>query len=754
MKVNAVAFHTSSKSDRQDLLSGDAQGQIRLWRKSADSPGRFLCKHTVEAHGAAVNCIASLSGTNYFVTGAADASVKVWEIVEQASSDELVEVQAINLEPKFFPLAAAGYQISGQGSFLLAVGGTKSFIQVFVSEGGIRPNFSLKATLTGHEGWIRSLDIVREKHDAETDLLIASASQDKYIRLWRVHCGADLPAIANANDMLGSSTSISLSSKAHSFMVADIPYLLTFEALLLGHEDWVYSVRWNILDGSLRLLSTSADSSIALWEPEVSSGVWVPTTRLGEISVQKGSTTATGSTGGFWTGLWMRGGEAVTSLGRTGSWRVWNLDKEQERWTQSLGVSGHTKEVRGICWSKDGSYLLSSSSDQTTRLHAPWRRGTKRSWHEFARPQIHGYDLNCVDSIGAAHFISGADEKLLRVFDQPRTTAKLLNDLSGNSKPLSQELPEVASIPVLGLSNKATEAGEEDGLLDGNSDGPAEEGAGSTDPIVPLLQPPLEDGLARHTLWPEREKLYGHGYEISAVAASYDGTLVASACKASSVDHAVIRLYETKTWHEVHPPLKAHSLTATCLQFSDDDTYLLSVGRDRQWAIFRRNGGNTHAYEHHAAELKGHSRMILGCAWAPTSSVRAFATAGRDKLVKLWGAEGRSFRCKATISAAAPVTAVDFHRAGGDGCLLLASGTETGDITLSWIDRGLAVIRSVNLQPELCPALAITHLKWQPEVSEGSSEGEIDHKSKRYLLAAASADCSTRIISIADPSSS
>jgi elongator complex protein 2 len=58
--------------------------------------------------------------------------------------------------------------------------------------------------------------------------------------------------------------------------------------------------------------------------------------------------------------------------------------------------------------------------------------------------------------------------------------------------------------------------------------------------------PPFEDHLARHLLWPETEKLYSYGHEISAVAVSRNGKLVATACRASFIDHAMIRLYDTK----------------------------------------------------------------------------------------------------------------------------------------------------------------------------------------------------------------
>jgi len=36
--------------------------------------------------------------------------------------------------------------------------------------------------------------------------------------------------------------------------------------------------------------------------------------------------------------------------------------------------------------------------------------------------------------------------------------------------------------------------------------------------------------LNTHTLWPETNKLYGHGYEISCVESSLDGKILVSAC--------------------------------------------------------------------------------------------------------------------------------------------------------------------------------------------------------------------------------
>ena len=46
---------------------------------------------------------------------------------------------------------------------------------------------------------------------------------------------------------------------------------------VLGHEDWVYSVRWRPKCGSepLCLLSSSMDKTMVLWMYDKQSGLWI-----------------------------------------------------------------------------------------------------------------------------------------------------------------------------------------------------------------------------------------------------------------------------------------------------------------------------------------------------------------------------------------------------------------------------------------------------------------------------------------------
>ncbi len=85
----------------------------------------------------------------------------------------------------------------------------------------------------------------------------------------------------------------------------------------------------------------------------------------------------------------------------------------------------------------------------------------------------------------------------------------------------------------------------------------------------------------------------------------------------------------------------------------------------------------------------------MDAAWAP-AQLRAFATAGRDKTIKLWGrgAGDGGFVCQGTIQEESPVTALDFVDAVlEDGSAYLAVGTEMGRLSICRIKApDLAVV--------------------------------------------------------------
>ncbi|CCC10749.1 unnamed protein product [Sordaria macrospora k-hell] len=822
--VRAVKFLPRLQDEKSTyLISGGDDQSLRIWAVDGET-GVATCVQTLQEHTAPINYLAALKipvGSTkrcIFVSGAADSTVKVWSL--DVSSGQVTLLQTIKTAKKS---SLRQQQTTTHNSN------------------------SPASHPPGHENWIRSLDFIREKpkSEAESDILLASASQDKYIRIWRIHQGSALSMPTSAaSDASAAAAALTPgpANKIHKIKVEGADpvtnkYCIMFEALLLGHEDWIYTARWcrsptsttsDSGEGTLQLLSASADNSLSIWESDPESGIWITVARLGEVSREKGATTATGSIGGFWTGMWSPSGTTVITLGRTGSWRRWDWDSDDQAWKQNFAVSGHTRAVTGISWSRNGVYLSSTSSDQTTRLHAEWATNptssvttSKRTWHEMARPQIHGYDLNCIDSLSSTSFVSGADEKLMRVFTEPKAVARMLNKLTGSSSALSSSefdsLPaDAANIPVLGLSNKAIDVIDDDadasaaagGTPDGGRGGDvtAQDRENMLDPAsmvrksaLEIDHPPFEESLSRHTLWPEVEKLYGHGYEISCLAVSHptassstpssgqkETHLIASACRAASLNHAVIRLFETDKWTELRPPLKAHTSTIHRLRFSSDNQYLLSVGKDRQWAVFQRDPASSAGYTLLQINPKGHSRMILDCAWAPKTSspsaspvdvdVDVFATAGRDKAVKIWvrrrmnalpskpkqegEGEGETekekekkkeeeFSLGLSLTEDQPITALDFASTplsvsedGSSAIFLLAVGTESGKLSVLAIkvttiscssssEVSVAVAETFKVGEQLWLPKAVMQLAWRPRVRKnGDGEGEDDDSDK------------------------
>ena len=84
-----------------------------------------------------------------------------------------------------------------------------------------------------------------------------------------------------------------------------------------------------------------------------------------------------------------------------------------DHWQSIATISGHYDHVQDISWEPNGEFLVSVSTDQTTRIHAPWvHKGCGITWREIARPQIHGYNLQCICMLSPVLFVSGADEKV------------------------------------------------------------------------------------------------------------------------------------------------------------------------------------------------------------------------------------------------------------------------------------------------------------------------------------------------------
>lgn len=718
------------------LVSAGEDGEINVWNKNeGDFTYSLIQSLTQET---SITCMA-VTDEHLFVTGNTSGDISIW-----GGKEQFLLLHEFKVKFNFYPNALALQKIGN--SYVLIVAGTSCDLFVYSFGPGVT-NFAQCAVMTGHDDWIKCLAFVEEK---ENNFILASGCQDRYVRLWRLSLNE---AIDDSDE--DELKLVLLSNKQYKFNFGEGRAAFSFEALIMGHDDWITGLQWSPSyskanpDSKLQLLSLSADTALMVWEMDQESGIWCTVSRLGEMSI-KGASTATGSSGGFWSCLWYSEGDkqVILANGKTGAVRAYRADIGDNNWEPMLGVTGAVREVTDLVWSKDGTYCSATSLDQTTRLFAPWNQyretGDEQSitWHEFARPQIHGYDMICLDNITSTKFVSGGDEKILRVFEMTHAISDVLQKFCGADVG-GIALPESASLPVLGLSNKAAneqlEAGEAQQREEDFEN--QEEQSNQKEDILSTLQgPPLEDFLQRHTLFPEIEKLYGHGYETICCASSPNGLLIASACRSNSAKHAVVRIFNAK--HDyllVEEVLKGHNLTITSLEFSPDSKYLVAVSRDRQFSSWKVKSETEGTFDLVELNQKAHNRIIWDCSWAPENKIGSFfVTGSRDKSLKLWQVTDGVQLVDSLKTDNAITSVACYHKELLRNTLLIAVGYENGQIELYKVDMDtLKLVKIVAMDEQISPAAKVSKLSFSTRTQNG-----------RLLLAVASTDSSVRVYSV------
>ncbi|CAH1244984.1 ELP2 [Branchiostoma lanceolatum] len=763
-KVTCVRWIPKGNGEPSDeFVVGSADKTASLWRRHES---KFKVMSVLRGHSAAVTIAEAMyvptSNKDEFftllATSSVDSTVRIWE--KKQGSDEVTCLQTVSCGNSF-ALDLALYTLPTTSVPVLACGWDDDRIHLWVRQG---EGFREVATLKGHEDWVRGVEFTAND---DGDLLLASCGQDCFIRVWKITLQHGEEQVAEDEIRVKEkSFTIQHGDKSQS-------YAVVLEAVLSGHENWIYGVHWQpavFNDGSrhqpLCLLSASMDKTMILWKPDPGSGIWLDQDRVGEVG---------GNTLGFLGCQFSPDGQSIIAHGFQGALHLWHHVEltQQTSWEPGVTVGGHFDGVEDIAWDPDGGeFLLSVSLDRTTRLFAPWRReGLKPQWHELGRPQIHGYAINCLAMVNRYQFVSGGDEKVLRVFDAPKNFLQNLKNVSGvdiSKDMVAREVsnvPEGASVPALGLSNKALYEGEMTVADDADREIPSsfsEQYPQMYYQPLELHRPPTEEHLLQNTLWPETQKLYGHGYELFCVACNRQGTLVASACKASKAEHAAILLWDTTSWRQVGC-LESHSLTVTQLRFSHSGHLLLSVSRDRTWALFRRqaadqaDGGLFTRIACTDKKTSVHSRIIWGCSWSHDDNF--FATASRDKKVVVWGwrpdhspAEGCLGECCArstTLDVGEAATAVDFAPvlAGSKG-YCLAIGKESGTVVLYyWNPAGGKedwTLQTTIDKSDLGHCLAVRRLAWRP----ASWNAESEERNKYLQLASCGDDFTMRIFNI------
>lgn len=201
--------------------------------------------------------------------------------------------------------------------------------------------------------------------NGETGLLLVSSSQDKGIRIWKM--------TLQDSSATNKKKEISLASyiKGPVLVAGSSSYQISMESLLIGHEDWVYSVEWQPPSSSSvkgimcfqpqSILSASMDKTMMAWQPEKTTGIWMNVVTVGELSH---------CALGFYGGHWSPNGDSILAHGYGGSFHLWkNIGVDFDEWKPQKVPSGHFAAVSDIAWARCGEYMISVSHDQVILLH-------------------------------------------------------------------------------------------------------------------------------------------------------------------------------------------------------------------------------------------------------------------------------------------------------------------------------------------------------------------------------------------------
>ncbi|XP_027197839.1 elongator complex protein 2 [Dermatophagoides pteronyssinus] len=576
----------------------------------------------------------------YSVSTASDKSLCIWQNEHK--------IFAENLKHFIFDVRIYNNMANISGLIVLTAG-SDDCVQInrFNS---LNKNLECLITLQGHSDWIKSIDLI----SFNDKCLLASASQDFFVRVYEIRKSS----LKTDMGVMSENFSVTNNNGNEEY------YSATLETVLAGHEGWVTNARWIIVENRIHLLTCSSDKMIILWE-QMDDSIWNEKYRFGEVGE---------NALGFLSCSFIQSSQMIVGQSQNGAVHLWKKMNDQNCWQSYPSITGHFKEVTDLTWEPDGEYFLSCSSDQTTRLHSSWNSSKITSWHEIARPQIHGYDLKSIAMVGRFRFVSGADEKVVRIFNATKNFIESIKKISLINIDLAgDEIAECAIVPSLGLSNSA--------VFDISKI--EEEFKPKT-----IEMPPSEEILMQNTLWPESQKLYGHGYEIFAVAVNHANTLLASACKASNATHASIILWDLITFKKLSD-LCSHNLTVTQIRFSPDDSLLLSVSRDRTWSLFNVQNSEYRRIAFSDKNTGIHSRIIWDCAWTPDS--KNFLTGSRDKTIIRWYLNDKNeteIQSKEKIPFDHPVTSLDVHSKvfHENNHYLVCVGLENGNLSLHTID--------------------------------------------------------------------
>jgi WD40 repeat protein/tetratricopeptide (TPR) repeat protein len=496
-------------------------------------------------------------------------------------------------------------------------------------------------TLTGHTDGINCIAWSR---DGKT---LASASDDKTIKLWDVTTGREIKTLNEHNDSVNciawsrDGNTLASASDDKTIKLWDVTTGREIKTLI-GHNDSVNCITWS-RDGNT-LASASDDKTIKLWDvttgreiktlighnntvnciawssdgKTLASASWDNTIKLWDVTTGREIKTLTGHTQGVFSITWSADGKTLASASDDKTIKIWDVVTGQ----LSETIDGHEDRVIAIAWNHNDKILISAGNDKKIKI---WDVTTARE--KF----LIGHSLEVFGVAWSADgktLASTSWDKTIKIWDV--NTGKLLKTLTGHLSGIDAVAWNSNSKTLASASQDQTIK-----IWDVVKGQALKTVNGHSDKVSDVAWSPDNKTLASAS-WDRTIKLWdvntgkkiktliGHNNKINSVVWSSDGNTLASA----SWDKT-IQLWDANTGKKIKT-LTAHSDVVKALSWKDDDKILASASWDDTIKLWDTSTGKL------IRTLTGHNYNVTSVAWNPDGTI--LASASKDKTIKLWDA--------------------------------------------------------------------------------------------------------------------
>ncbi|MGJ3250240.1 MAG: NB-ARC domain-containing protein [Elainellaceae cyanobacterium] len=578
----AIAF----SPDGQHLVTGDAEGQVRIWNRLTGQ-----LQHICKRHDGWIWAIAVSPDGTRVASGGDDQTIKVWNM-RTGQCEQTLEGHVGHVSSLVF---------SADGNTLLS-----SSEDYTIKEWDLMTG-RCQRTLTGHGGWVRAIALCPD------GMTLISGSEDRTIKVWNLATGNCDQTLSGHTDRVWS-VAVSMDGEHIASSSSDRTVKIwniktgTCSQTLHGHTNWIRAIALSP-DGKI-LASGSEDKTIKLWDIE--SGTCLSTLH--------------GHTNWIRSVAFSPDGHSLASSSGDHTVKLWNVCDRQ----CSRTLHGYTNRVWAVAvdsqqattrWRADS--IIASGNDGATIT--VWKIGRYSSDRPYRVLRGHTSSV-CSVAVRSHLLASGSDDQTVKLWNIE--TGECVQTFCGHTS-------RVWSV-AFGPDGKTLASSSEDStvkLWDIESGQCTTTLRGHTSWVCSVAFSPTGHHLVTGSydqtakIWDLRTNrcvrtLKGHDAWVWAVAFSPDGQLIAT----GSGDHTV-KLWDINQASCVQT-FYGHTSRVWSVAFSPNGRKIASASSDRTVKIWDIETGTCYR------NLHGHTNLAWSVAFSGDG--RTVISGSQDETVRLW----------------------------------------------------------------------------------------------------------------------